>query len=78
MENQGKKYKNEDLKTVAEHEQSDATAEEAEQNRDKMNGMAPNLDEVKQLGKDMDGMKTNQTLKEEGLVPDPVQNEDES
>lgn len=39
--------------------------------------MAPNMDEIKQLGKDMEGMKTNEDLTEEGLLPDPIQNERE-
>ncbi|WP_040952853.1 hypothetical protein, partial [Gorillibacterium massiliense] len=66
-----KQYKNEDLKTVVEHEIGD------EWNSDgvtKQNGsMAPDLAEMKRLGKDMNRMKTNQTLKSEGLVPDPEQ-----
>jgi hypothetical protein len=42
-----------------------------------MNGsMAPNMDEMKQLGKDMEGMKTDQDLKDEGLVSDPIQDDD--
>ena len=68
-------YRNEDLRTVVEHEILDSSVpvEKAE------NGsMAPDLEDMKQLGKDMDRMKTNQTLKEEGLVPDPAQEESES
>ncbi|WJH37169.1 hypothetical protein MJA45_05460 [Paenibacillus aurantius] len=71
-----KKYKNEDLKTVVEHEIKDSSHKSNRNVHEVMNGMAPNLDEMKQLGKDMDGMKTNKTLKQEGLVPDPQQDEE--
>ena len=72
--NKDKKYSNEDLKTVTEHERKDKS-----QSKDEvLNGsMAPNLKEMKQLGKEMGEMKTNQTLKKEGLVPDPIQDEEE-
>ncbi|MGG3564380.1 hypothetical protein ABES03_22585 [Neobacillus rhizosphaerae] len=35
--------------------------------------MAADEDEVKQLGKEMESLKTNMELSEEGEVPDPVQ-----
>jgi hypothetical protein len=69
-------YKNEDLKTVKEHEDFNEKKGLSKPIDEVMNGsMAPNLDEIKRLGKDMKGMKTGQELKEEGLVSDPVQNE---
>lgn len=37
------------------------------------NSMAPDMEGIKTLGKEMDSMKTNQELKEEGIRPDPVQ-----
>ncbi|EGL16605.1 MULTISPECIES: hypothetical protein [Paenibacillus] len=79
QKNNVRKYENEDLESVKEHEYHDAKQNSA--NRDineVMNGsMAPNMDEIKQLGKDMEGMKTNEDLTEEGLLPDPIQNERE-
>jgi hypothetical protein len=70
-------YNNEDLKTtVPEHESKDA-AKETKQLDKVMNGsMAPTMDEIKQLGKDMEGMKTGKDLKKEGLLSDPLQDED--
>lgn len=39
-----------------------------------MNGnMANNLEEVKRLGKEMEGMSTNEELGKEGLAADPEQ-----
>jgi glycerol-3-phosphate cytidylyltransferase-like family protein len=78
-EDSKKTYNNEDLKTtVPEHERKDAS-EGAKPIDEVMNGsMAPTLDEMKQLGKDMEGMKTGTDLKEEGLVTDPIQDEDQS
>jgi hypothetical protein len=72
-----KTYNNEDLKTtVPEHEKKDAK-EGSKPLSKVMNGsMAPNMDEIKQLGKDMEGMKTGKDLKDEGLVPDPIQEDD--
>ncbi|SEB89837.1 hypothetical protein [Paenibacillus sp. GP183] len=70
-----KAYNNEDLKTtVPEHE-----AKEGSKPLNKvMNGsMAPDMDEIKQLGKDMEDMKTGQELKDEGLVSDPIQEDDD-
>jgi hypothetical protein len=72
-----KTYNNEDLNTtVPDHEKKDA--KQGTKPVDKvMNGsMAPDMDEIKQLGKDMEGMKTGKDLKEEGLVPDPIQDDD--
>jgi hypothetical protein len=68
-------YKNDDLKTtVKDHEKfaekkgSDQPIEEI------MNGsMAPNMEELKQLGEDMKQMKTEEELNDEGLVSDPQQ-----
>jgi hypothetical protein len=72
------KYKNEDLKTVVEHEIKDSSKRSDRNVEDVVNGsMAPDMDEMKQLGKDMNDMKTNQTLKQEGLVPDPIQDDEE-
>jgi len=68
-----RKYRNEDLDTVAEHEASDESKPKAEAEN---GSMAPDLKEMKQLGKDMEQMKTNQTLQREGLVPDPAQDEE--
>ncbi|MEK8128398.1 hypothetical protein WMW72_10830 [Paenibacillus filicis] len=69
-------YKNEDLKTVKEHERfaeqkgTDKPIEEI------VNGsMAPNLEEVRRLGKDMKKVKTETELKEKGLTSDPIQQE---
>ncbi|WP_413303377.1 hypothetical protein AA0X95_25965 [Bacillus sp. 1P10SD] len=47
-------------------------------NQPQPNGsMAADEDEVKQLGKEMESLKTNKELAEEGEVPDPVQFEAE-
>jgi hypothetical protein len=47
-------------------------------NQPQPNGsMAADEDEVKQLGKEMESLKTNKELSEEGEVPDPVQFESE-
>jgi hypothetical protein len=69
-------YKNEDLRTVKEHERfaerkgTDTPIEEI------VNGsMAPNLEEVRRLGQDMKKVKTETELKEKGLVSDPIQQE---
>ncbi|MEH7253048.1 hypothetical protein V7111_13045 [Neobacillus niacini] len=35
--------------------------------------MAQNFEEMKKLGKEMEGSKTNQELKEEKQIPDPKQ-----
>ncbi|MBP1994013.1 hypothetical protein [Paenibacillus eucommiae] len=73
---QSKDYKNEDLKTVKEHEKFDEQKGSDKPIDKVMNGsMAPNLDEIKRLGKDMEGMKTETQLNEEGLVADPAQSE---
>jgi hypothetical protein len=69
-------YKNEDLKTVKEHEKFDEKKGSDKPINEVMNGsMAPNMDELKRLGEDMKGMKTEKELKKEGLVQDPIQNE---
>jgi hypothetical protein len=39
--------------------------------------MARNLEELDQLGKEMEHMKTNKELKESGKAPDPRQDEDQ-
>ncbi|MNH98656.1 hypothetical protein D3C73_513990 [compost metagenome] len=69
-------YKNEDLQTVKEHEKfaekkgSDKPIDEI------MNGsMAPNMEEMKRLGKDMEGVETEEQLNDKGLVSDPIQTE---
>lgn len=67
-----KQYNNEDLKTVVEHEISD---DKKTGNARQSGSMAPDMAEMKRLGKDMKSMKTNKTLKNEGLVPDPDQTE---
>jgi len=36
-------------------------------------GMAPNIDEMIKLGKQMEAMKTNQELHEANQIPDPIQ-----
>lgn len=40
--------------------------------------MATNMEEVKQLGKQMDRMRDNKELEEDNRVSDPVQSEDTS
>jgi len=35
--------------------------------------MAPNMDEMKKLGKQMEAMKTNQELRKANQIPDPIQ-----
>ena len=40
---------------------------------EQMNTMAPNEEDMKQLGRDMKRMKTNSELEEKGIVPDPQQ-----
>jgi hypothetical protein len=72
-----KTYNNEDLNTtVPEHEKKDAKDGSKPLNKVMNGSMAPNMDEIKQLGKDMESMKTGQELKDEGLVSDPVQEDD--
>ncbi|RXJ04118.1 hypothetical protein DS745_01660 [Anaerobacillus alkaliphilus] len=39
---------------------------------EKENSMTTNFEDTKKLGKEMDQMKTNQQIKEEGLTPDPL------
>lgn len=69
-------YRNEDLKTVKEHEKFAAQKGSEKPIEQVMNGsMAPDLEEVKRLGKDMEEVKTEGQLKEEGLLPDPIQND---
>lgn len=69
-----REYRNEDLDTVAEHE----AADKSKSKQEVQNGsMAPDLKEMKRLGKEMEQMKTNQTLKREGLTPDPIQDEED-
>ncbi|MDQ1147631.1 cell division GTPase FtsZ [Bacillus sp. SORGH_AS 510] len=53
---------------------NDYRADQAEPN----GSMAADEDEVKQLGKEMESLKTNKELSEEGEVPDPVQYEVET
>lgn len=43
--------------------------------RSKENTMAPNLKELKKLGKEMEQMKTNKQLKKEDWIPSPKQDE---
>lgn len=40
--------------------------------------MAENIEEVKKLGKQMEHLKTNKELKEENIVPDPIQEKEVS
>ncbi|MCU6791570.1 MULTISPECIES: hypothetical protein [Paenibacillus] len=70
-------YNNEDLKTtVKAHEEFDEQKGSDTPISEVMNGsMAPNMEEIKRLGKDMKNMKTEAELNEEGLVSDPIQNE---
>lgn len=72
-----KTYNNEDLKTtVKEHEKFDERKGTDTPIDEVMNGsMAPDMAEIKLLGKDMENMKTEAELNEEGLVSDPIQNE---
>ncbi|GIP40054.1 hypothetical protein J31TS4_33340 [Paenibacillus sp. J31TS4] len=71
-----KTYNNEDLKTVARHEANDRLRGSEKDISNVVNGsMAPDLEEMRELGQDMDGMSTNSTLKKEGLVSDPQQDE---
>jgi len=35
--------------------------------------MTQNMEDVQRLGRDMEQMRTNAELEEEGLVPDPIQ-----
>ncbi|MEW4285554.1 hypothetical protein [Priestia koreensis] len=45
--------------------------------REKVNGsMAEDWEELKKLGKEMENLKTNQELQEEGVQPDPVQHKE--
>jgi hypothetical protein len=37
--------------------------------------MAPDVDEMKRLGKEMESMPTNTELDESGWIPDPIQYE---
>ncbi|UUZ81952.1 hypothetical protein LJK88_46785 [Paenibacillus sp. P26] len=72
-----KKYKNEDLETVKEHEAFDAKKGSDKPVEEVMNGsMAPDMAEIKRLGKDMQGMKTEEELKDKGLVTDPIQHDE--
>jgi hypothetical protein len=40
--------------------------------------MAENIEEVKELGKQMEHLRTNTELKEENKVPDPIQEKKET
>jgi len=67
-------YKNEDLKTVKEHEKFAEKKGSDKPISEVINGsMAPNLEEVKRLGQDMKEVKTEGELAQEGLVSDPIQ-----
>ncbi|SDC54573.1 hypothetical protein SAMN02799630_00047 [Paenibacillus sp. UNCCL117] len=67
-------YKNEDLKTVKEHEKFAEKKGSDKPISEVINGsMAPDLEEVKRLGEDMKEVKTEGELAQEGLVPDPIQ-----
>jgi hypothetical protein len=68
-------YKNEDVKTsVKDHEKFDEKKGSNKPIDKVMNGsMAPDMEEIKRLGKDMKNLKTEQELEEEGLVSDPIQ-----
>ncbi len=39
--------------------------------------MAPDLKEMKNLGKQMENLRTNEELKGDGKSPDPIQHEEE-
>ncbi|WP_235941716.1 hypothetical protein [Paenibacillus puerhi] len=69
-----KEYRNEDLQTVKEHERFAEKKGSDNPITEIMNGsMAPNMEEVKRLGKDMQYVKTEGELEKEGLVSDPIQ-----
>lgn len=68
-------YENEVLETVVTHEHVDGKKTLDANSEEVINGMAPNWEEMKQLGKDMQEMKTETQLKEQGLVSDPAQGE---
>jgi hypothetical protein len=40
--------------------------------------MAGNIEEVKELGKEMEHLRTNKELKEDNKVPDPIQEKEGS
>lgn len=69
-----KQYKNEDLETVVRYEENDEQNGGKKKIDEVINGsMAPDLAEMKEHGKSMSNMKTNQELQKSGLVPDPIQ-----
>lgn len=72
-----KLYKNEDLKTVARYEKDDEHGNKKRIDEVINGSMAPDLEEMKELGKSMDKMKTNQELNEKGLESDPIQEKPE-
>jgi hypothetical protein len=67
-------YKNEGLKSVKEHEKFSKKKGTDKPISEVMNGsMAPDMDEIKRLGKDMKKSETEAELNEKGLVSDPIQ-----
>ncbi|GIP34094.1 hypothetical protein [Paenibacillus sp. J2TS4] len=67
-------YNNEDLKTVIRQEVLDEHRGTTRTIEEVVNGsMAPDLKEMKEHGKAMERMKTNSELKNDGLIPDPIQ-----
>lgn len=68
-----KLYKNEDLKTVTNFEQDQEHGTKKKISEVVNGSMAPDFEEMKELGKSMDKMKTNQELNEQGLESDPIQ-----
>ncbi|WP_180955040.1 hypothetical protein [Bacillus sp. V3-13] len=47
---------------------------EMDKNNAPMNGsMAPNMEEMINLGKQMENLRTNQELKQDDKMPDPIQ-----
>jgi len=53
----------------------DGGTDETEAEQGAVNGaMAPGEQDLVRLGKEMKAMKTNTELKQEGLIPDPIQN----
>ncbi|MFS0727083.1 hypothetical protein [Paenibacillus sp. 1P07SE] len=59
---------------LADHPQSGQAGAQAKPVELAENGsMAQDMEDLKRLGEDMEQVKTNAELEEEGLVPDPIQ-----
>lgn len=64
-----KHRKNDDIKPVSGQAGSPSRPVDEAEN----GSMVQNMDDLKRLGKDMERIRTNAELEEDGLIPDPIQ-----